>query len=133
MTPLAPVTPALGSTGPASAPTANAGLEADAMSKVREAVHLLEMALPKLPTGGEGHKAVIDSLSKLSKSFPATEEVPGVQNTQLLQLAQRAKQQAMLQAVVRAQQQSQAGGGAPGGAAGDMPTPGAASPAPMAA
>jgi len=111
MTPLAPITPGLGPTGPASPPTANPGLEADAVSKAREAVKLLEMALPKLPTGGEGHKAVIDSLQKLSKAFPATEEVPGIQNTQLLGLQQQAKQQAMLQAVMR---QRQAGAAPPG-------------------
>lgn len=117
--------PPMGSTGPASPPTANPGLQADASSKIREAVHLLEMALPNLPTGSEQHKAAIDSLSKLSKAFPATEEQPGIQKTQLLGLAQRAQQQAMLQQVMRqaqsAQPQPGAGGPSPDAGGGQAP------------
>ena len=114
----------MGSSGPASPPTANPGLQADASSKVREAVHLLEMALPMLPTGSEQHKSAIDSLQKLSKAFPATEEQPGIQQTQLLALAQKAKPNSMLQQVMR-QAQSQPGAGGPppdagGGAAPPM-------------
>jgi hypothetical protein len=90
------------------------GSEADADSKIREAVHLMEMALPKLHPGGDKYKACIESLQRLSKQFPASAEVPGVQDTQLLQLMQRAKQSAMMQA---AQRQQQAQGGAPGGGA----------------
>lgn len=98
---------------------------------MREAIKLIEMALPKLPTGAEQHKAAVDALGKLSKAFPASEEVPGVQNTQLLALAQRAKQMAMLQAVQRQQQSQQGAGGAPPGAEGGAPP--AAPPQPIAA
>lgn len=90
---------------------------------------MLEMAMPKLPTGGEAHKAVIDSIKALSKAYPATEEVPGIQNTQLLGLQEQAKKQAMLQAVIRQQQAGAGGagaGGPPGGGA--MPPPAAAPP-----
>lgn len=83
------------------------------MSKVREAIKLLELALPATPTGSDAHKAVIDSLSKLSKTFPASEAVPGVQQTQLRALQADAQKSAMMQALLR-QQASQ--GGAPGGA-----------------
>jgi len=99
------------------------------MSKAREAVKLLEMCLPKLPTGGEGHKAVIDAIKSLGKAFPASEEVPGIQNTQLLGLQQKAQKDAMMQAVLRQQQAGAGGagaGGAPGG--GGMPPPAAAPP-----
>ena len=110
--------PPMGSAGPASPPTGNPGMAADSMSKMREAIKLIEMALPGLPPGSEGHKNVIDALGKLSKSFPATDEVPGVQNTQLKNLAEQAQKTAMLQAVLR---QGQGGatppppGAAPGG------------------
>ena len=110
--------PPMGSSGPASPPTANPGLMADASSKVREAIKLLEMALPSLPTGSEQHKAVIEMLSKGSKTFPATEEVPGVQDTQLKALADQAKKSAMIQALMR-----QAGAGAAGGPPGAPPPP----------
>lgn len=101
------LTPPLGSAGPAAPPTANLGLEADADSKVREAIHLLEMALPQYQTGSEKHKGALDALSKLSKMFPASAEVPGVQQTQLLALQNKAQQNGMLQALLR---QAQAAG-----------------------
>jgi hypothetical protein len=82
------------------------------------------MALPALPTGGEQHKAAVDSLAKLSKAFPASEEVPGVQNTQLMALSEQAKKNAMLQAVMRAHQ-AQGGDQA---AAGPAPAAAAAPP-----
>lgn len=88
------------------------------MSKVREAVKLLELSLPALPTGSEPHKAVVDSLGKLSKAFPASEEVPGIQSTQLQALQQKAQQSAMMQALLRQSQAGAAGaGGPPGGGA----------------
>jgi hypothetical protein len=88
------------------------------------------MALPALPTGSEQHKAAIDSLSKLSKAFPATEEQPGIQQTQLLALAQKAKQNAMLQQVMRQAQQGQP---PQPGAGGAPPDAGGAAAPPMAA
>lgn len=97
------------------------GTEADADSKIREAVHLIEMALPRLPHDGDKYKACVESLTRLSKQFPASAEVPGVQDTQLLQLQQRAKQSAMMQAAMR-QQQAQQGAQQAGG--GGMPGPG---------
>jgi hypothetical protein len=109
------------------------GSEADGDSKVREAVHLLEMALPKFHPGNDKYKACIESLQRLSKQFPASAEVPGVQDTQLLQLMQRARQSAMMQAAMRQQQAQQGGGGAaPPGVGGGMP-PGAGGAAPPGA
>lgn len=84
------------------------------MAKAREAISLLQMVLPDLPTGSSMHKAVLDSVSKLSKEFPASAAVPGVQKTALQGLAHRAKQDAMLQAVQRSMGGGQGGAGAPG-------------------
>ncbi len=94
----------MGFAGPASPPTGTPGIAADAMSKVREAIKLIELALPGLPPGTEAHKNTIDALGKLSKAFPASEEVPGVQNTQLQALQQQAQKSAMMQALMRAMQ-----------------------------
>ena len=136
MPPLPMMMPPMGSAGPASPPTANPGAMADSMSKVREAIHLLELALPGLAIGSEPHSAVVKALPGLSKAVPASEAVPGVQNTQLLALQQRAQQSAAMQAVMRAM-----GGGAggppggpgappgpPGPMGGAMPPPGAQPP-----
>jgi hypothetical protein len=99
---------------------------ADSMSKVREAINLLELALPGLQTGSDQHQAVIKALPGLTKAIPATEAVSGIQNTQLLALQQRAQQSAAMQAVMRAMSQ-QGGSGGPPGMPGAMP-PGGAQP-----
>jgi hypothetical protein len=113
----------MGHSGPASPPTANLGAMANGMSKMREAIKLIELAIVDFPPGTEQHKDTIDALAKLAKAFPATEEVPGVQNTQLAALQQKARQTAMMQAAMR-----QIGGGPPGG--GGAPPPQAAPAAP---
>lgn len=113
--------PPMGHSGPASPPTANPGLAADSMSKMREAIKLIEMALPGMQPGTDAHKDTIDALSKLSKAFPASEEVPGIQKTQLQGLAQKAQQDAMFQAILR--QQSAGGGASPPGAGAPAPQP----------
>jgi hypothetical protein len=89
-------TPA-GNSGQASAPTGNPGLAAASLAKVREAVHLLELALPDLETGSDSHKAVIESIQKISKAVPPSQEIPGVQKSALMELQQRQGQNAALQ------------------------------------
>lgn len=91
--------------GPAesmSPATGNPGLQADAMSKVHTAIQLLEQALPNLPVGSDPHKDVLDAISKLSKTAPASEAIPGVQTSQLAGLQRQAQQSAPLQALARA-------------------------------
>jgi hypothetical protein len=44
--------PPTGPMGPASGPSSNPGLEADALSKVRESINMLQMAMPNLPIFG---------------------------------------------------------------------------------
>jgi len=120
--PLPMTNPAIGSAGPAGPRTANPGMAADAMTKVREAVHLLEMALPGLPVGSEPHKAVLKMITDGAKIAPAGQENQGIQQTALLGLMDRAKQMQQMQAL----QGSMAGGGQPpagGPPAGGPPSP----------
>jgi hypothetical protein len=93
------------------------------VSKLREAIKLIELALPGLPPGTDAHKATVDALGKLSKAFPASEEVPGVQQTQLRALADQAQKSAAMQSLLRmnAQQGGGAGGPPPGGAPAPQP------------
>lgn len=99
------------------------------MAKVREAISILEMSLPDLPTGADTYKAVLESLNKLTKAFPATSAVPGMQKTALAGLAHKAQQDQMMQAV----QRSMGAGAAPGGAPGMAPHPPQPQTAPMGA
>lgn len=85
------------------------GLAADSLSKVRTAVQMLEVALPGLPMGSEPHKKVLDAIQNLSKAVPPSNEVPGVQMTQLAGLAQANQKSQMLQQLAAAMGQGGAG------------------------
>lgn len=95
---------------PVPQPSGNPGDVAQALGVVREAVHLLQQALPKLPTGSDPHKSVVESIAKLSKIAPAAEAAPGVQKTVQRNLANEASGQASYVDVLR----SMAGQGAAG-------------------
>jgi len=89
------------------------------MSKVREAINILQSALPELGIGTEPHKAVMNAISSISKYVPPSAEVPGVQQTALRDLAQNAQKNAMLKQVMS----SLGGGNAGGGGAAQPPSP----------
>lgn len=115
-------TPPMGAS-PMGVPTGNPGLQVQAASQAREAVHILEMVLPSMPVGSDEHKAVLDAIRSLSKIFPASQAIPGIQMSTLRDLAQQAQQQGPLQALMRQGGMGGAGGpgGAPGPAAGSPP------------
>lgn len=105
---------------PATSASGNPGLAANAMAQVREAVSLLQMALPNVPIGSELHKVVLKSITDLSKSAPASEASPGIQQTAIKDLAANQQQQAPLVALMRSMQ----GQGSMGGGGSPMPAPG---------
>ena len=89
---------------------------------------MMEKALPELETGSDPYKAVLESLTKLTKAFPATAAVPGIQKSALAGLAQRANSDSMMRQAMAAKA---AGGGAPGGPPGAPPAPQGAPPGAM--
>lgn len=93
------------------------------MSKVREAINILQAALPDFPPGTDPHKAVLNAISSISKYVSPSAEVPGVQKTALTDLAQQAQKSAMLKQVMSSLGGANAGGGA---------APAAGAPAPAA-
>lgn len=94
--------PPAGPVGPGSAPGPNPGSTASAVTKINEAVNLLQSALPDCPIGTDLHKATLDAIQKLSKVAPASAAVPGVQMSTLQGLQRDAQQSAMLQQLTRA-------------------------------
>lgn len=97
----------------------NPGEVSQALGLVREAVHLCQQALTKLPVGSEPHKMVMKMITEGSKAAPASEAAPGVQKTVQRNLANEAAGQASHVDVMRSMAgQGAAGmtGAAPGGA-----------------
>lgn len=107
---------------PVPSPSGNPGDVAQALGLVREAVHLCQQALTKLPVGSEPHKQVMDMITKGSKAAPASEAAPGVQKTVQRNLANEASGQASYVDVLRSM-----GGQGAAGMTGATP-PGAGAP-----
>lgn len=100
--------------GPLAMPSANPGEQAKALTQVREALKILEMALPNLGTGTKPHASVLKAISDISKHVAAGDQVPGVQQTALRDLSQQASKDGMLQSLVKSMGSSGTGGNAPG-------------------
>lgn len=113
---------------PLGVPSGNPGQTANAMSQIRQAVDLMQKALPSLSVGSDPHRSVLSAIQSISKVVPPSAEIPGVQQTQLRDLQQRAQQGAMMQALMRAMNSGQgpAGGAAPGAGTASSPAAGAA-------
>ena len=86
---------------------------------MREAVGILQSALPNIPMGSEVHKALLNAIQSISKHVPPSAEVPGVQQTALRDLAQSAGKNQMLQQVMASMGSP---GGANAGAGGGAPS-----------
>lgn len=98
---------------------------AASMAKVREAVRILEKALPGLQPGTKPYEAVVKAIQGVSKEIPATEEMPGIQSSTLMAMQRDAKEGAGMQALMRMMgQQGGGGGGAPGAGGPPMMPPG---------
>ncbi|MGE3582796.1 MAG: hypothetical protein AB7J28_15435 [Hyphomonadaceae bacterium] len=100
----------------------NDGAMADAISKIGQAVQILQMALPQLPIGSEEHKAVMDMITKGSKVAPSDQIPQGVQMGTIAQLGADAEQSAMLQMLQKTLgAPAAAGAPAPAGPPGGLP------------
>ena len=114
---------------PAAAPSANLGAEAQAAGQVKQALLMLETALPKLGLQSPLHGAVRQSINALAKPLPAGGgQQQGLDASMLRDLALRAQQQNPMIAAMQAK-----GGGQPPGAPGAAPggAPPGGAPAPM--
>lgn len=110
---------------PAAAPTANLGAQAHAAGKVKQALLVLESALPELELSSPLHAAVRTSINALAKHLPASGgQDQALQASMLRDLALRQQQMSPMLAAMQAR-------GAPGGAPPGQ-SPGAPSPSPGA-
>lgn len=120
--------------GPVTTPQPNAGSAAAAMSKVRNAVSMLEEALPGIPMGTPAHTEILNTLTKLSKTFSGEGGgggQKGIDLMTLLQSARQASQASPMAALSKMMQPPGAPPAMPGAEPGGAP--GGAPPMPMAA
>jgi len=112
--------------GPLAVPSGNPGANANSLAQVREAIKILQEALPGLPMGSDPWKAVNSAMSSLGRHVSSGDEVPGIQKTTQQGIQKSSDQQAMLAQVMK----SLGGGGPAAGAPGAAPglTPGGAAP-----
>jgi hypothetical protein len=109
---------------PVGVPSGSPGKSANALAQVREAIKILERALPELPMGSDPYKAVLDAVTKITKHVSPSDEIPGVQKTALRGLAQDAQKSSMMQSLMRSMG-GEGGAPPPPGGAAAPPPPGA--------
>src|SRR6266404_4053904 len=111
---------------PMAVPTGNPGQAASGLSQVREAIKILEKALPGFGQGSQHYSTLLSAMQSLNKMVPPSAEVPGLQATTAQGLMQDANKNAAMAALKSAGSPAGAGAGAPPGG-GPSPMAGAAS------
>jgi hypothetical protein len=106
---------------PAASPSANLGAQAHAAGQIKQALIMLETALPHLDLHSPLHAAVRSSINGLAKHLPSGGETgAALQDSMLRDLALRKQQMSPMIAAMQAKQ----GGGQPGMPGAGAPTPG---------
>lgn len=95
------VSPAPANVGPAVAPQGNQGNVAMALIDVRNAVNLIQKALPMIPLGAPLHAELLDTVKKISKHLTPGDDNHGLQLQSLLQMARSASSQPPVAALAR--------------------------------
>jgi len=85
--------------GPVTQPSANPGNASAAMLDIKNALNLLQRALPNLPMGDELHGTVLQCVTKLSKAASNIPEQPGLQQQSMLSMMRTMGQNPMASAL----------------------------------
>lgn len=95
------MSPAPANVGGPAVPQGNQGNAVQAMSLVRNALEMLQKALPLIPMGSPQHSDLLKAVSSISKHMDSSEGNKGVDIQSLLQMARQASQQSPVQALNR--------------------------------
>lgn len=87
--------------GPATMPQGNPGNAAAAMVEIRNAVQMLEKALPSIPMGSPLHEEVMKATSGLVKKLSQGDENQALQLQSLVQMMRSSAQQQPMSALSR--------------------------------
>lgn len=97
-----PPASAPGNLGPVTTAQPNMGNSVKAMSDVRNAIKMLESALPNIPIGSPLHSEILNSTKALLKHMQPGDSNSGLDLMSLLQMARGASQAQPMQAVMKA-------------------------------
>ena len=89
--------------GAAAQPQGNSGNAAQAMSLVRNALEMIQKALPMLPMGSPLHGDLLKAVSSMSKHIDQSQMNKGVDLQSLLQMVKQSSQQSPMAALNRMQ------------------------------
>jgi len=113
----------------ASAP--GPGNQADGITQLKNAIDIIQNALPLLGTGTPMHSAALNALRQLTRHVAqGGQAAAGTQQTSLMDLLRQTVRNAMLQKIMS--QQQGGGGGAEGGGGGPPQPPSPSTPLPGA-
>jgi hypothetical protein len=100
--------------GPVSQPSSNPGNTAAALLKIKNALGLLQEALPNIPMGDQLHTLVLDTIKKLAKVAGNVPSQPGLQQQDLLGMMRKLGANPMAAALDRMHPQPGQGPAMPG-------------------
>lgn len=95
------ISPAPAGVGPVSIPQGNPGNTQAALTKIRNALQMLEQALPEIPMGMPMHTDVLKAVQNLSKHLAEGAESKGLDIQSLIQATKQSAQSAPLAAMQR--------------------------------
>ena len=125
-----PGQPPIGSS-PMTLPTPNRGLQASALSQVKEALNILEKALPGLGSTSEPGKQLLRIIGDLAKMTPPGSTSQGIQGMTLQNLMSQSRQDGPLQAALRAMSAGNTPANPAGAGGAGAPSPSPAGPPAM--
>lgn len=107
------IAPAPAGVGPVSTPQGNPGNTQAALTKVRNALQMLEQALPDVPMGMPMHNDILSAVKNLSKHLAEGAENKGLDIQSLIQATKQTQQGAPMAAMQRMFAQQGSGAGTP--------------------
>lgn len=108
-----PLAQAPANAGAMVSPQGNQGNIGAALVKIKNALKMLEEALPLVPMGDELHTDLLNTMKQLSKPLKKSSDNPQMEVGSLLQMAKQNAQSAPMAAMARMFGAGQAGAGQP--------------------
>lgn len=95
------ISPAPANVGPMTVPQGNPGNTQAAMTKIKNAIQMLQSALPDVPMGNPLHEWLLNTVKKGAEHMTESTDNKGLELQQLIQMAKQSAQSAPMNAMAR--------------------------------